>query len=260
MRKAKRHATFGVLVLGIVLSVLGLEPFAHWLERQMGVTVKKAVDEQQPGTMDVEEPASPHAAVVQEFVKATSSVVRISGTRDGTSVSGTGFVVGLDHEKATIVTASHVVEGAQNCEVTFGIDRTKVFPGGIVVGIDTDNPNGLAVLQVLGVLPAGVTTLSFEVESRPLPGEGLYLLGFSQMALEPHIAQRVLSARRGTLLLIDQEVSGGFAGGPVLQDGEVVGVITSGDSHTTYAVSAVVALEALKGWGVETRRVEPARR
>jgi hypothetical protein len=43
----------------------------------------------------------------------------------------------------------------------------------------------------------------------------------------------------------------GFSGGPVLQGGKVVGVITEMDDQTTYAVAALVANEALGGWGVK---------
>lgn len=68
----------------------------------------------------------------------------------------------------------------------------------------------------------------------------------------PRTTQRTLSGRRGTLLLVDQGVGEGFSGGPVLRDGKVVGVVTEADEQTTYAVNAMVAREALDGWGVIT--------
>ena len=191
------------------------------------------------------------AASAQDLDTAVSAVVRISGTRNGTPVRGTGFVVGLDRDKATIVTASHVIEGVQQLEVTFVVDSSASFPAGAVLGMDAGSPNGLAVFQVRGVLPAGVTTLIFDIESRPRLGEALFLLGVPQMELTPRTTQRVLSARRGTLLVVDQEIGEGFSGAPVLQGGKVVGVVTAMDGQTTYAVNSVVAHEALEGWGVK---------
>jgi formylglycine-generating enzyme required for sulfatase activity len=187
------------------------------------------------------------AASAQDLDTALSAVVRISGTRGGEPVRGSGFVVGLDRDKATIVTSSHVIEGVQQLEVIFAADPTEIYPGGTVFGMDAD----LAVFQVRGALPAGVTTLSFEVKSRPRSGEALFLLGFPQMELAPRTTQRALSGRRGTLLLIDQEIGEGFSGGPVLQGGKVVGVVIGTADQTTYAVSALVAREALEGWGVK---------
>jgi formylglycine-generating enzyme required for sulfatase activity len=187
----------------------------------------------------------------QDLDKAVSAVVRISGTRDGTPVRGSGFVVGLDRDKATIITASHVIEGVQQLEVTFAVDLAQSFPVGVVLGVETGSPNGLAFFQVRGALPARITALSFELESRPRLGEPLFLLGFPQMELLPRTTQRVLAARRGTLLLIDQETGEGFSGGPVLLGGKVVGVVTDTDDQTTYAVTSLVAREALEGWGIQ---------
>ncbi|HEX5720702.1 MAG TPA: serine protease, partial [Thermoanaerobaculia bacterium] len=155
-------------------------------------------------------------ASAQELDTAVSAVVRISGTRNGTPVRGSGFVVGLDRDKATIVTAAHVIEGAQQLEVTFAADTAESFPAGTVLGIEAGSPNGLAVFQVRGALPTGVTTLSFETENRPSYGDELFLTGFPQMDLAPRTPRRVLSGRRGGLLLIDQGIGEGFSGGPVL--------------------------------------------
>ena len=192
----------------------------------------------------------PSAAVAQELDAAVSALVRISGTRDGAPVRGSGFVVGLGPDWATIVTASHVIEGIQQIQVTFSADATQSFPAGSTLGMDAGNPNGLAVFQIRGALPAGITVLSFEGEQQPHPGDILLVLGFSQMETAPRLTQRMLSAWRGALLLIDLASGEGFSGGPVLQRGKVVGVVTGTDDQTTYAVSAVVARVSMEGWRV----------
>ncbi len=192
----------------------------------------------------------PAAALPQDLDTAAAAVVQISGIRNGSTVRGSGFVVGLDRDKATIVTVSHVIAGLENIQVTFAADLTESFPAGGFLRMDAENPKGPAVFQVRGAIPAGVTVLSFEVEKRPRLGEPLYLLGFPLMATSLRTTQRTLSARDGTSLLIDQGLGEGFSGGPVLQNGKVVGVVTGVDDQTTYAVEAVVVRAALEGWGV----------
>ncbi len=188
-------------------------------------------------------------AAAQDLDRAVSALVRISGERGGTPVRGSGFVVGVDRDKATILTAAHVVEGVERLAVTFAADPSESLPAGSLLGMDAGSRHGLAVFQVRGISP-GVTALSFDTENRPAMGAALFLLGFQQRALTPHTAQRVLANRSGTLLLIDQNIGEGFSGGPVLLGGKVVGIVTDTDVQTTYAVNAVVAREALVGWGV----------
>jgi hypothetical protein len=192
----------------------------------------------------------PTAASAQELDTALSALVRISGTRNETPVRGSGFVVGLDGGQATIVTASHVIEGVQQLEVTFAADLARSFPAGAVLGIDAGNPRGLAAFQVRGA-PVGVTPLKLDLESWPGHGEALFLLGFPQVEPAPRITQRALSSRRETLLLIDQGIGEGFSGGPVLHGGRVIAIVTETDEQTTYAVDAPAAHKALEGWGVK---------
>src|SRR5262245_45731452 len=127
------------------------------------------------------------AASAQDLDTALSALVRISGTRNDTPVRGSGFVVRLDRDQATIVTASHVIECEQQIEVTFAADPAQSVPAGTVLGMNAGNPRGLAAFQVRGA-PPGVTALSFGIESRPRLGEALFLLGFPQMELAPRTA------------------------------------------------------------------------
>jgi formylglycine-generating enzyme required for sulfatase activity len=193
----------------------------------------------------------PAGASAQDLEAVLSAVVRISGMREDTPVRGSGFVVGFEGDKATIVTASHVIQGVQQIEVTFAVDLAERFPAGVVLGMETGSPHGLAVFQVRGQLPAGVTALSVDFEKRPRLGESLFLVGFPEMAQAPRTAQRVLAARNGTLLVVDQKVGEGFSGSPVLRGNKVVGVVTDMDEQTTYAVEAVVVQASLEGWGVK---------
>lgn len=191
------------------------------------------------------------AASAQDLDTALSALVRISGTRNDTPVRGSGFVVVLDSDKATIVTASHVIEGTQQLEVTFAADPTESFPAGVVLGMEAGNPRGLAVFQVRGRLPAVVTTLSFDTEVQLQGIEELILLGFPQMASSPLILKRSFAGPNGNLLQLDGPVGEGFSGAPVLRKGFVIGVVTDEDQRLTFAVKAAVARDAAIGWGAK---------
>ncbi len=190
----------------------------------------------------------PVVAFAQDLDVAVASLVRISGTRGGTPVRGSGFVIGLTSERATIVTASHVIEGVEQLSVSFAVDPTAPRPAGTVLGMESGNPRGLAVFQVRGALPSGLTALSFDTESRLLRGEELYLLGFPQMATAPLTLRRIFSGPVGNLLQLDLPVGEGFSGSPVLRRGKVVGVVVDEDTQLTFAVKALVAQDAVLGW------------
>ncbi|HSS77174.1 MAG TPA: SUMF1/EgtB/PvdO family nonheme iron enzyme [Thermoanaerobaculia bacterium] len=193
----------------------------------------------------------PAAASAQELDAAVAALVRISGTRGGTPVRGSGFVVALASDRATIVTASHVIEGVEQLEVSFAVDTTTSRPAGTVLGMDSGNPRGLAAFQVRGTLPSGLTALNFDIESRLLRGEELYLMGFPQMATAPLTLRRVFSGPAGNLLQLDMPVGEGFSGSPVLRKGRVVGVVVDEDTQLTFAVKALVAQDAVLGWGAQ---------
>ncbi|HZF10384.1 MAG TPA: SUMF1/EgtB/PvdO family nonheme iron enzyme [Thermoanaerobaculia bacterium] len=177
-----------------------------------------------------------------------AALVRISGTRNGTPVRGSGFVVGLDRDRATVVTASHVIEGMQPIDVTFAVDPTESFPAAFVQ-MESRNSRGLAMFQVRGALPAGVMALSFETEAQLQRGEDLFLLGFPRMATSPLTLRRTFAGPDGNFLQLDQPVGEGFSGAPVLRRGKVVGVVMDEDPQLTFAVKALVARDAVLGWG-----------
>ncbi len=189
------------------------------------------------------------ATVPDDLDTAISAVVRISGIRNGSRVQGSGFVVGLAPGKATIVTASHVIQGVEQLRVTFAADRTESFPAGIVLGMEAGNSRGLAVFQVRGDLPAGVTTLSFVTETQLRRGEDVFLIGFPEMAEAPLTLRRTFAGPTGNFLQLDQPAGEGISGAPVLGNGgRVFGVVVEENLHLTFAVKALVARDAITGW------------
>jgi formylglycine-generating enzyme required for sulfatase activity len=190
-------------------------------------------------------------AAAQSVEAATGALVRIAGTREDIPVRGSGFVVAVEGDTATIVTASHVIEGVQDLRVTFAADLTESHAAEFY-DMEAQDPNGLAVVRVRGKLPKALTWLLLDDARRLERGEEVILLGFPERALTPISSRSVLAGWSGALLVIDREVGEGFSGGPVLRGRKVVGVVTSVEGQTR-AVSAVVARETLLGWGVELR-------
>ncbi len=190
----------------------------------------------------------PAAASTQDIESALTSVVRITGTRNEQPVRGSGFVVAVQGNVATVVTASHVIEGAQ-FEVVFS-GTTARFQVDTILGMESGDRHGLAAFQVRGTIPAGVKALSLDAESRPRYGAPLFLVGFPQRSPVPVVKQGILSTRRGILLLVDRPAGEGASGGPLIGDGKAVGIVTAEDEQFTYAVNAVVVSEALAGWGI----------
>lgn len=90
-------------------------------------------------------------ASAQEVEPLLDAVVRISGTRGETPVRGSGFVVARSGDTATVVTASHVIEGVQ-FEVVFASSFDDRFPvdRADVLAMEIGDPNGLAVFRVRG--------------------------------------------------------------------------------------------------------------
>ncbi len=177
----------------------------------------------------------PSAVSAQDVDSALAAVVRISGRHNEIPARGSGFVVARTGSAVTVVTASHVVQRA-HFEVVFS-GSTERFADVEVLHMEAD---GLAVLEVRGTIPRGVTVLEVDKESRPGPGTSLFVLGFPQISPVPQAKQRIVSARIGTRLVIDQPIGEGFSGGAVIRGGKAVGIVTKEDDQSTYAIKGVV--------------------
>ena len=191
------------------------------------------------------------AASAQEVEWALAAAVSVLALRNNSPVRGSGFVVALEPSVATVVTAAHVIEGAR-FEVMFATSATERFPvqNVDILAMESGDSKGLAVFQVRGALPDGITVLTFDVEPRLQAAESLLLVGFSHRIRKPLAKRRTYSGRQGNELVLDLPVGEGFSGAPVLRGGRVVGVVTREDVQLTYAVTALMAREFTLGSGV----------
>ena len=178
-----------------------------------------------------------------------SALVRIVATRGGTPVRGTGFVVAADKGYVTVVTAAHVIQGAQ-VEVSFAgqpLETHAVAPRDIL-HVEDDSRDGLAAFVVRGNV-SNVTALELDEGPSPSGGDQVLLVGYPQQATSPRTLQRTFAAREGLKYVLDQPVGEGFSGGPVLRGTRAIAMITSKDDQFTYAVPSRIVREFVLGSG-----------
>jgi len=186
---------------------------------------------------------------------ALNSVVRIDGVVAGAPMHGSGFVVALDRGIATIITASHVIEGASQFQVTFNADSLRSFPISKMVNLEARNPNGLAVFLVQGDLPSGVKPLALADTGGLVAGDNAFLIGYPAMAATPRTLSRSVSRRDGVRYEFDGGVDGGISGGPVVASGRGIGVVVQTEERYSYAMPVTIVREFLLGSGVQLATV-----
>lgn len=192
--------------------------------------------------------ARPGAAQTIDDLK--KGVVKITAQADGNTKVGTGFIVRLEKDEAYIVTASHVVEGDPQPKVMFRGKESKSFPAH-VKGTKGKDPRGLAVLVVPGDLPQELQALPMSSDFEANGGEGVTVIGFPRMPAVPWaVTPGVVTGQEGEYLVFSGAAAEGNSGGPVLLNGNVIGVVTEVLSQYGYAVPIPIMRLALRGWGV----------
>ena len=195
--------------------------------------------------------AAPASIVAQSPDDISASIVRITTpTRQGT-----GVVVALDKDGATILTASHVLLGAQEYEVIFAVDprRTPVksSPANLRGWEPDDETYGLAAFRVSGPLPAGVKAAAFGSADTLRPLDGLVYNGYPNKTTSIQYFALNFSAPAGRTFSTDRAIGEGASGGAIVKAGKVVGIASARSGVQTFAVKAEVVQSTLRGWKIE---------
>jgi len=195
----------------------------------------------------------PHLLLSQGSGDLKRGVVKITAQAEGQqSKVGTGFVVRVDKDAAYIVTAAHVVEGDPKPTVTFILNLQQPFVAQ-VVGIEGGDPQGLATLRVAGPIPDGVVALPLDLTTKVVGGEALTFIGFPRTLPPWTVSTGSLSGMNGPTLAFQALVEEGHSGGPLLLNGQVIGVVSDTRGRLGYAVPASILAVALNGWHIEPR-------
>jgi S1-C subfamily serine protease len=223
----RAFALGGAAFLGVVLTavVLATRDAPRPLDRtEAGTIASRAVEK---AIEDLGRKPATSAVVYQQILPSIVSIERTSASPRGHGEGfGTGVVI---HPSGTILTALHVVEGAESIRVTF-MDGTKSTA--FVAASDPDNdtavlePVRLPDVVVPAVLGGGVRI-----------GDEAYAVGHP-LQLVDSITSGVISGLdrsvegnngkklRG-LIQFDAAVNPGSSGGPLLnRGGQVVGIVT----------------------------------
>jgi len=175
-------------------------------------------------------------------------VVKItSGTGDDEE-QGTGIIVKLEQNKAYIATAAHVVDTGGPHWVTFYTDQQSPVSAE-VLGLDAQNPKGLAALVVKGKLPEGLRALPLATTRQIGGGEEVKIIGFPVVVTVPWaVTAGSITGLDGGTLIFSGEADNGNSGGPLLINDQVIGIITLKIGPFGAAVPANIAEFSLKNW------------
>lgn len=194
--------------------------------------------------------ATPVDVLAVDGLKA--GVVKISAKVHGKTKIGTGFIVNLEPGVAYIVTASHVIEGAQRPDVAFYTQPHNLHKAK-TIGLEGGDPRGLAALMVEGFIPSNVRVLKLDRSVTVGSGEIVETIGFPQMGAIPWaVSSGSVAGMQGRSIVFSGAVDEGNSGGPLIKDGVVVGIITEVSNNFNYAQPIGAVESALTGWGVRT--------
>lgn len=188
-------------------------------------------------------------------------VVRITViTLEGKKEIGTGFVVSQKATSVSIVTASHIVEGSREIDVEFYTDRGRLFPAK-VIGMEGGDRQGLAILSISEDTPEDVLVLRMNPSVPVRAGDPVTTIGFPSAGGPWAVSKGEIVGRKGKIITFSGAIEEGNSGGPLLKEGEVIGVVAEARLPFASAVPSVIAQYFLESWGINFAvrlRIEPA--
>ena len=189
----------------------------------------------------------------QDIARLQSGVVKITAKPpQGTANVGTGFIVRLETNAAYIVKAAHVVAGDAQPRVEFFTKRNMPVTAEVLRLEGDDEARGLALLVVRGRenLPKGLRTLPFAETTRFSGGEDIIMIGFPGNAGPWNVVKGNISSRQDRDLYYSPTVDSGHSGGPILQNGNVLGLVVVAGQSSGRGVVARSVHDFVEGFGI----------
>ena len=133
----------------------------------------------------------------------------------------------------------------------------EVFPG----AEGGDEVRGLALLIVKGKdnIPIGLTQLSLASSSHPMAGQDIMLIGFPRGVGPWAVIKGNISSRQGRDIYFSPTVGEGNSGGPIIQNGKVVGLVGAGGQSIGQGVTARSIEDYLEGFGIPMQETASAK-
>jgi len=192
-----------------------------------------------------------HSSSAPPIQELKQGVVKITSTVEGKRRVGTGIIIRVETDAAYIVTASHLIEGDQHPKVSF-FSRPNRPLTAKVIGLEGGDPRGLGALLVEGTLPSDLSVLPLNPLLHVSGGENVTLIGFPRVS-EPSwaVTPGTIAGSSGRDLSFTAPADEGNSGGPLLMEGQVIGIITEVAGNFAHETPALIAKFALESWGVK---------
>jgi TolB protein len=189
--------------------------------------------------------------LAQEIETLQKGVVMIRATSSAQSPrTGTGFIVRRGADVVYIITASHVVEGAKDIEVEFFTQRNRRMPAKVLQK-DWEDPQGLAALAVQGNIPSDIVVLKMNRGGLLRAGDPVTMIGFPDAGGPWAVTKGEVVGRKAKSIVFSGAIEEGNSGGPLIHEGQVIGVVTGTHQKFAYAAPTVIAQYVLESWGVK---------
>jgi formylglycine-generating enzyme required for sulfatase activity len=197
----------------------------------------------------------------EDIARLQSGVVKITAKPpEGTPKIGTGFIVRLEGTAVYIVTAAHVVAGDPHPQVEFFTKRNVPVPAEVSPGAEGgDEIRGLALLMVKGKenIPSSLGALPLASNVRLSGGEDIILIGFPRGVGPWAVIKGNISSRQGRDIYFYPTVGEGNSGGPIIQNGKVVGLVGAGGQLIGQGVTARSIEDYIEGFGITAQETAP---
>jgi hypothetical protein len=214
------------------------------------VAIRKIIAGMLPGMVAVSWLALHQASSAQEMERHKAAVVKIVAQQEGRTRTGTGFVVKAEPDILYVVTAAHVVEGDSAPLLEFFTARNRKVKAE-VIRLEGGDAKGLALLAVRGRdRPPEPRALVFDLGAELQGGESVTTIGFGRGQGDWAVLQAQVISVDGRDVKLDGRIEEGNSGGPVLRNGQVVGLITS-QQGIGLATPAQFVRFVLRSWGVD---------
>jgi len=188
-------------------------------------------------------------ALAQDYEALRAAVVKVRSQGEQGPQTGTGFIVKLAADSVYIVTAAHVVAGAQQVQVEFFTRRNAPVPARTS---GREERNDLALLEVHGNanIPAGLSTLPLSASRGMRSGDELVCIGFPEGGGQWVVSKATFGDIVGTEFTLSGAIDAGSSGSPVIRNGAAVGVVTNLERRFARAAPSEIVEVAVQGWGV----------
>lgn len=176
-----------------------------------------------------------------------AGVVRISNGKFGQV--GTGFIVKVENDRIYIVTSSHVVRGNEHPDV-YLYSRQRDPLKATVLDREEDSLKGLALLTIKseGGIFYSLKAFSLRDSSQLDGGEDVKIIGFPNSTAIWTVSSATIARLEGRNLAFSGTIRKGYSGGPVILNGQVVGLVTDVGEDFAYATRSENIVSYVNGF------------